>query len=126
LRLLATVSFNDNQLAAHLLPMLMLDGVASVTLVADAAPAPLPKLLVVVPPRWLTRLVGRAVAKFLLCVVIAIRERPDWVVGFNLVPHGLTAITAARLARTRSMYQMIGGDREWFEGGWDSDNNVLG
>lgn len=126
LRLLATVSFNDNQLRAHLLPILTLDSVASVKLVADFEPAPLPKLEVVVPPRWLTKIAGRALGKLLLCIVIAVRERPDWVIGFNLVPHGLNAIAAARLARTRSMYQMIGGEREWFEGGWTSDNNILG
>jgi L-malate glycosyltransferase len=125
-RLLVTVTFNDNQLRAHLLPILALPEVEEVVLVADTAPAPLPKVRVVVPPPALTRLVGRAIAKLLLCVWIAHRERPDWVVGFNLVPHGFNAIVAARSSRSRSLYTMIGGDREWLEGGWASDNNLLG
>jgi L-malate glycosyltransferase len=32
----------------------------------------------------------------------------------------------ARVAGTRSLYTMIGGDREWRGGGWTSDNRVLG
>jgi glycosyltransferase involved in cell wall biosynthesis len=126
LRLLVTVTFNENQLRSHLLPIVARDEVESVVLVADEAPAPLPKLRTVVPPRLLVRLVGRAPAKLLVCAALALRLRPAWVVGFNLVPHGANAILTAGLARARSLYVMIGGDREWREGGWDSDNAILG
>lgn len=121
-----TVTFNENQLRAHLLPIVQLAEVESVVLVADERPPPLPKVTVIVPPRWLRRLVGRAAAKFVICLVVARRRRPDWVIGFNLVPHGLNAIAVAGFARTRSLYEMIGGDREWLGGGWDSDNSILG
>jgi L-malate glycosyltransferase len=126
LRLLVTVTFNDNQLRAHLLPILSLAEVEEVVLVADKEPPSLPKLRVVVPSPALVRLLGRAGAKLFLCVRIARRERPDWVIGFNLVPHGFNAIVTARVAGTRSLYTMIGGDREWRGGGWTSDNRVLG
>lgn len=121
-----TVTFNENQLRAHLLPIVELPEVESVVLVADERPPALAKVTTLVPPRWLRTLVGRAAAKFLLCFVAARRGRPDWVIGFNLVPHGLNAIVVARLTRTRSLYVMIGGDREWVGGGWDSDNSILG
>jgi glycosyltransferase involved in cell wall biosynthesis len=126
IRVLVTVTFNDNQLRAHLLPIVALPEVAEVVLVTDTVPTPLPKVRVVVPPRILVRITGRAVSKLLVCLRLALRERPDWIIGFNLVPHGSTAILAARAARTRSLYAMIGGDREWREGGWDSDNKILG
>jgi glycosyltransferase involved in cell wall biosynthesis len=48
------------------------------------------------------------------------------VVGFNFVPHGFNARVVAALARTRSLYHMIGGEREWIGGGWTSENGVLG
>jgi glycosyltransferase involved in cell wall biosynthesis len=126
IRVLVTVTFNDNQLRAHLLPIVALPEVAEVVLVTDTDPAPLPKVRVVVPPRLLVRIAGRAAAKLFVCMRLAVRERPDWVIGFNLVPHGITAILSARAARTKSLYAMIGGEREWLGGGWDSDNNVLG
>ncbi|MGH3003153.1 MAG: glycosyltransferase [Gaiellaceae bacterium] len=126
LRVLATVTFNENQLRAHLLPILALDEVEEVVLVTDNPPPALPKLRAVVPPRALVRIFGRAGAKLIVCIRVARRERPDWVIGFNLVPHGLNAIATARAAGARSLYVMIGGDREWLEGGWSSDNGVLG
>ena len=99
IRVLATVTCNPNQLRAHLLPILSLPEVDRVTLVADRLPPDIPKLRAVVPPRWLVRTVGRAAAKLVVCSAIALRERPDWVIGFNFVPHGFNAMVAARLAR---------------------------
>jgi len=123
---LVTVTFNDNQLRAHLLPIVALTEVSEVVLVTDAVPASLPKVRVVVPSPLLVRVAGRAAAKLLTCLRIAIRERPDWIIGFNLMPHGTNAILTARATRTRSLYAMIGGHREWLEGGWSSDNKILG
>ena len=125
LRLLATVTFNPNQLRAHLEPILDLDEVEEVVLVSDTTPPPMPKLRAVVPPRILVRLLGRAGAKAIVASVQARRLRPDWVLGFNLVPHGLNAVLAARAGAARSMYVMIGGPMEWEGGGWQSDNNIL-
>jgi Glycosyltransferase Family 4 len=125
LRLLVTVTFNPNQLRAHLEPIVDLDEVAQVTLIADAPGPRMPKLRTVVPPRWLVRLTGRAGAKLLTGVVISLRERPQWVLGYKLVPHGLNALAIARLTRRRSLIHLVGGPAEWDGGGYRSDNAVL-
>lgn len=125
-RLLVTVTLNPNQLRAHLEPITDLDAVEHVTLVADVAGPPMPKLRTIVPPPLLTRVLGRAGGKFVVTLLVALRERPAWVLGYNLVPHGLTAMTIARLSRRRSLVHLIGGPREWEGGGWTSDNKVLG
>lgn len=126
LELLVTVTLNDNQLRAHLRPILELREVASVTLVADAPGPHLPKLRTVVPPQPIVRLLGRAGAKFATCLALAVRHRPDWIIGYNLVPHGITANVAGAAAGSRVMYVMIGGPVEWLGGGWSSDNRVVG
>jgi glycosyltransferase involved in cell wall biosynthesis len=126
LRLLVTVTLNQNQLRAHLEPILRLPEVASVTLVADAPAPSLPKLRSVIPSQARTRALGRAAAKLVTCVAVARAERPHWVIGINLVPHGINAAVTARLAGTKALYQMIGGPVEWEGGGWRSDNAVLG
>lgn len=126
IRLLVTVTFNENQLRAHLLPILALPEVEVLLVTDKNVTASLPGLRVIVPPRPLVRMFGRSLAKLLVCVYVARRERPDWVVGFNLVPHGINAVVAARVAGSRSLYAMIGGSREWIDGGFDSDNAVLG
>jgi glycogen(starch) synthase len=126
MRIVATVTFNPNQLRAHLEPIADLDEVDEIVLVADQVPPPMPKLRAIVPSTLLTRVVGRAVAKLIVTCRVARRLRPEWVIGFNLVPHGINAIAAAHAARARSAYVMIGGPVEWEGGGWRSDNKVLG
>ena len=124
-RLLVTVTLNPNQFRAHVEPITALPEVESVTLVADAPGPAMAKLRTVVPPRWLVRTTGRAAAKLLTGTLIAVRERPDWVLGYNLVPHGINAVLIARLARTRSYVHLIGGPVEWQGGGHGSDNKIL-
>ena len=126
LRLLVTVSFNPNQLRSHLLPLIGLPEVASITLVSDAEPPMLDKVTSVVPSRKAVRLLGRAGSKLALCAGLARREQFDWVLGYNFVPHGFNARVAARVGGTRSLYHMIGGELEWRGGGHGSENNVLG
>lgn len=126
LRLLVTVTFNPNQLKTHLLPLIALEEVESIMLVADVEPPPLPKVTSIVPSSRMRRLLGRAGAKLAVCSRLAQEEHFDWVMGFNFVPHGFNAQLVARRANTRSIYHMIGGEREWLGGGAGSDNKVLG
>ena len=126
MRLLVTVTFNPNQLRSHLEPIAAIPEVEEIILVTDRPPPRLPKLRAVVPPRFLSSVFGRAFAKLLVLSVLARRLRPDWVIGFNLVPHGLNAVLSAGLIRTGSVYVMIGGPIEWEGGGWASDNQLLG
>ena len=125
MHLLVTVTLNPNQFRAHVEPITALPEVSSVTLVADEPGPAMPKLRTVVPPRWLMRACGRAAAKFLTGLAIAVREQPSWVLGYNLVPHGINAVLIARLARARSYVHLIGGPVEWQGGGYASDNKIL-
>jgi len=126
MRILVTVTFNPNQLRAHLETIDDVPEVEAIVLVTDRRPPAIPKLRAVVPPVILRRLLGRALAKLIVSCILARRLRPDWIIGLNLVPHGLNAILASQLCRARSVYVMIGGPIEWEGGGWKSDNNVLG
>jgi hypothetical protein len=126
LHLMVTVTFNPNQLRALLEPIQRLSAVERITLVSDAPGPTLPKLETVVPPRLLVRLLGRACAKLVTCLVIARRQRPDWILAYNLVPRCINALLVGRFTDRPVMYHMIGGPIEWEEGGWRSDNKVLG
>ena len=125
MRLLVTVTLNPNQLRSHLEPLADLDEVDSIVLVADKSDLELPKLRTVVPPRPLVRVFGRALAKLVICALVAQRDRPDWVIGLNLVPHGVTALITGKLCSARTMYYQLGGPYEWSGGGWEGENRVL-
>ena len=125
MRLLITVTLNPNQLRAHLEPITDLPEVEHVTLVADEPQPPMAKLRTVVPPRWLMRAVGRAAAKLLTGIAVSLRERPRWVIAYNVVPHAINALLIGRLTRRRVYVHAIGGPVEWEGGGYASDNKVL-
>jgi glycosyltransferase involved in cell wall biosynthesis len=125
MHLLVTVTLNPNQFRSHVEPIAALPEVEELTLVADAPGPDMDKLRTVVPPVWLTRVAGRAVAKLLTGLVIAWRERPSWILGYNLVPHALNAVILAKLTGARSYVHVIGGPAEWRGGGYESDNKLL-
>jgi glycosyltransferase involved in cell wall biosynthesis len=125
MRLLVTVTLNPNQFRAHLEPITALEEVETVTLVADEPGPSMPKVRTIVPPRWLSRTCGRAVAKLITGMVVAVRERPDWVLGYMLVPHGINAVLIAKLVGARSYLHALGGPVEWQGGGYASDNKIL-
>lgn len=125
MRLLVTVTLNPNQFRSHVEPITALPEVESVTLVSDAPGPPMPKLRTIVPPRRMVRVLGRAAAKLVTGLRVAARERPAWVLGYNLVPHGINAVAIARLVGARSYVHVIGGPAEWEGGGHGSDNKVL-
>ncbi len=126
MRLLATVTLNPNQLRAHLLPLASLPAVEEIVLVADEAPPAIPKVRGVIPPSRRTKLLGRAGSKLVTCARLARRLEPDWIVSYNVMPHGVNGLLAGRLSGTPTVYHMIGGELEWLGGGWQSDNAVLG
>jgi glycosyltransferase involved in cell wall biosynthesis len=125
LRLLVTVTLNPNQIRAHLEPILALPEVAGVTLVADKPAPEMAKLTTIVPPRLLMRLLGRAGAKLVVCLLHARRHGPHWVVAYNLMPHGINVFLVGKLTGTKTLFHLIGGTEEWQGGGWDSDNRYL-
>lgn len=126
MRLLVTVTFNPNQLRAHLAPLVAIPEVDEVVLVADAPPPPLPKLRAVVPSPRMTRALGRAGSKLVTCSRLARSMRPAWILSYNIMPHGINGRIAGALSGRRTMYHMIGGPREFAGGGWTSDNAILG
>ena len=126
MRLLVTVTLNPSQLRSHVQPITDLPEVERVVLIADAEGAAFDKLETSVPRPVLVRLLGRTGAKLAVVLTSSLRERPDWLVAYNLVPHSLTAIVVGTLTRRRVLIHLIGGPREWAGGGWTSDNKVLG
>jgi glycosyltransferase involved in cell wall biosynthesis len=126
MRLLVTVTFNPNQLRSHLAPLIAIPEVSEIVLVADREPPDLPKVRAVVPGPAMQRSLGRAGSKLATCTRLARSLRPDWIISYNIMPHGLNGHIAGRLSGRRTMYHMIGGTKEWVGGGYGSDNAILG
>lgn len=94
----------------RLLPLTTMPEVESLTVVRAIPGPPLPGVEYLCPPPWV-RWRGLAVlVEAWIAVRAARRLRPDFVHGIYLVPHGLTAILAARFAECPAVVAVIGTD----------------
>jgi len=109
----------------HLRPLALAASCRSVTLVATTPLAPMDKVSVVQPPRWLIRVAGSAGARLLVFTALALRRRPHIVGGFHLLFNGLTAALVAPLAGARSLYFCVGGPAEVLDGGIRAENKLF-
>jgi glycosyltransferase involved in cell wall biosynthesis len=74
---------------------------------------------------WLSRTLGRPLAKLVRLVELGRRERPDLYMGYHLIPNSVIALVASRLFARPSCYQMTAGPNEVEGGGFRNDNAVL-
>jgi len=71
----------------------------------------------VAPPRWMVRVLGRAISKFLWGMATAVRHAPDLVMGYHFVPAAVSALLIARFTGAKAAYQVTGGPVELIGGG---------
>jgi phenylacetate-CoA ligase len=117
--------YTKNWCLAHLTPLALAANVRQVIAVVDGPTQPIEKVTYSYPPRWWARLLGRALAKFLWALRLAVRHSPDVVMGYHLVPAAVSALLVARAAGARAAYQVTGGPVEIEGGGAGSENYVL-
>jgi len=120
-RILVTGTFhNPNWYVSHISPLAQC-GIGEVIVVADRPEDPMPGVRFACPPRWLAKVVSRAVAKLIWLVITGLRCRPDAYMGYHIVPAGCAALVAGRLLGRPACYQMTGGPIEILGGGIHSD-----
>lgn len=113
---------NTNWFHSHVTPLAK---IAHIYLVCDEPVAPLENLTYLCPPRWLSRLVTRAGAKFITACRAALSVKPDLCMGYHIAPAAVIARIAAILAGCHSAYQATGGWIELEGGGWKVETPVL-
>jgi glycosyltransferase involved in cell wall biosynthesis len=117
--------FNPNWYLSHLSPLVR-SGIEEVILVVDEPQLPLKKVRFLCPPRWLSKLLGRAGAKAVWMLIGGLRHRPDLYMGYHLLPAGCTSLVVGRLLGRPSCYQMTGGPVEIIGGGYSAVDSFEG
>lgn len=110
MKVLVVCRLLDVSLRLRVLPLVTLPQVESVVVVRAKPGPPMPGVRYLCPPRWLRPRWAAVLAEAWLAVRAARRHRPVLVHGIYLVPHGLTALLAARLARRPAVVAIIGTD----------------
>ena len=115
---------NPNWVRAHLIPILHAND-GKVLVVCDEPVEPLEGLRSVCPPNLMSKLLSRAVAKFIWAIIFGIRYRPDVVMGYHIFPGAVSALVVGRSINAVVGYQVTAGQLELEGGGWHSENVLL-
>jgi len=114
-RILVSMRLSDRNLQYHLAPLSAVPEVDRITVVRETPGPAMPKVAYRSPPAWMRRLPVLAyLARFALLCDTALRERPEIVHSYLLLPHGLIAYAAGRLAGARTSVSLIAGPVEVF------------
>jgi glycosyltransferase involved in cell wall biosynthesis len=116
--------YNRGWFVAHATPLARC-GVEEVLVVTDEPQVPVERVRVLCPPRWAVSLVGRTIAKFVCLLGAGLRDRPDFYMGYHIMPGAIMALLAGRVFGRPVCYQMTGGPNEIVGGGAGSENPVL-
>jgi glycosyltransferase involved in cell wall biosynthesis len=76
-------------------------------------------------PKWLQKIAGQVGARLLYFSWLAIKERPDVLVGFHILVNGLFVALLARLIGAKSVYICGGGPREVQGGGIKTESRIF-
>ncbi len=124
-RILVTGRFDNlNWFLSHATP-LSRSGVGEVIVVSESPQGGVPRVRFSCPPPLVLRVLGRALGKLLWMVAVAVRYRPDVVMGYHLFPGALTALIVGRLIGRPACYQMTGGPIEIIGGGYQNENKLM-
>jgi glycosyltransferase involved in cell wall biosynthesis len=117
--------YSDHWLTTHLKPMANANNCAQLIMVS-ASPVPdMNNVQGAYAPKWLQNIAGQVGARLLYFSWLAIKERPDVLVGFHLLVNGLFVALLARLIGAKSVYICGGGPREVAGGGIKTESRIF-
>jgi len=124
-RLILTGTFyHERWFRSHLTP-LSRSGIEEIIVVCDEPRTALAKVRYCCPPRWVSRVFGRAAAKAAWMIAAGVKHPADLFMGYHFFPGALTALVAAGLCGGRSCYQSTGGPIEVLGGGFGNENPFM-
>ena len=110
---------------SHVLPLAHAKKVRQLIALVDG---PLPqhdKILSIIAPVWLRRILGRVPARSLWVQWIAWRQRPDAILGYHFFPAALSVLWAARLTGAKAFYSVTAGPVELVHGGVATESSYV-
>ncbi len=116
---------SKNWANAHLLPLCLCENIGTIFSLLDGPIISEEKIIPLHPPDWLKKVIGRSPARSIMTIYIAIKIKPDLIAGYHFFPAALSALIAAKCARSKSLYQMTGGIREIQGAGIATENSII-
>lgn len=130
MRILITTTLNNNLTEAKLKPLVALDKVQRIFIVSDIKGPYFPKAEYYNLPPGMLRFFSkgsfvRFFIKFFTVLYVSIFKRPDLLMGYTFMPHGINALVIGKLLRKPVIINVIGGARTVEGGGLKCVKNVF-
>ena len=126
LTILVTGTFySDHWLITHLRPMANANNCKSLTMVASSKVPEMDNAIAAYAPKWLQKLTGQVSSRLIYFSWLAIKHRPDVLVGFHLLLNGLLVALLAKIINSKSVYICGGGPREVAGGGVSTESRIF-
>lgn len=125
-KILATGTFySDHWLITHLRPMAKASNCEHLKMIASTPVPEMHNVCGAYAPSWLSKLFGKVASRLIYFSWVAIKERPDVLVGFHILVNGLFVVILAKLIGAKSVYICGGGPREISRGGIETENRIF-
>nr|MBU1328628.1 heparinase II/III family protein [Candidatus Omnitrophota bacterium] len=130
MRILISTTFNNNMAESKIKPLVLSSQVEHIFYVTDRPGPFFKKVKYYFLPERLLKFFNnnsfvRWLAKFFIILYLAIFKRPDLLMGYSLVPHGITVVLIGRMLGIPSCVNIIGGSFGIEGGGFGITNSNL-
>lgn len=115
---------NPNWFLSHITPLTQ-TGLNKIIVVCDTPVVQLPKVQFACPPLLASKVLGRALSKFLWAIACGFRYKPELYMGYHIFPAAVSAQIVGKLFNKATCYQNTSGSVELAGGGWLAANPIL-
>ncbi|MBK8270982.1 MAG: glycosyltransferase [Planctomycetes bacterium] len=117
--------YNDGWFQSHVKPLIECRNIGRIHIVTDQPLAQHDKVCYHCPSRTTRKGLGRTIARLLVLIRLARKQRLALLMGYHIMPNALMALVIARWFWLRAAYQMTGGPIQLIGGGVGSENRLL-
>ena len=117
--------YSENWVAAQLHALGRTPEFAEVTVITPEEYGPLPGVRYEVPSQRIRRFTGMSIARALTALSLAIRQKPDVIIGYHAPWNGMVGLLLGRLVKARTAYFSVGGPAEIVGGGLYSEHALF-
>jgi glycosyltransferase involved in cell wall biosynthesis len=126
IRVLSTGTFySDQWLITHLRPIANAKNCTQVTMVASTPVPKINNVSGIYAPEWLQKILGKVGSRLIFFTWVALKERPEVLVGFHILVNGLFVALLAKIIGAKAVYICGGGPREVIGGGIETENRIF-
>ena len=126
MKIAVITTLNDNLIKAKLVPLAVIHQVKEIYFITDSIGPSIPKVHYFIPSAILSKIpLHKSLTKFILLLWICLRNKPELIMSYNILPHGYSAFIIGKVLRKKVFQHLIGGFSDIKTEYQNSDNSMV-